>query len=190
MSPYRRRTLLLGCGFCLAIAVRVLVGGLEVARSVPAGLAFGICLLALCWAARCPVRVSRRAVLIGFGGGLFLCLPALSGALAGSALLGGHRPSGSFLGWALVVSFVAVAEELFLRGALYEAVSGWLGETAAILTGAVAFVGLHVPLYGWHVVPLDLAVGLWLGALRRWARTPVAPAVSHTLADLLGWWLR
>ena len=37
---------------------------------------------------------------------------------------------------------------------------------------------------------VGFAVGLWLGALRRWSRTPAAPAVSHTLADLLGWWLR
>ena len=190
MSPGRRATLLLGCGFGLAVAVRVLIGGREVARSGPAGLVFGACLLALCWAARGSVRASGRAALIGLGGGLFLCLPALFGALSGSALLGAHRPGGSFVGWALVVAFVAIAEELFLRGALYDAVTGWLGETAAILVGAVAFAGLHVPLYGWHVVPLDLAVGLWLGALRRWARTPAAPAVSHTLADLLGWWLR
>ena len=190
MTQGRRRTLLLGCGFGLAVAVRLVVGGREVARSVPAGLVFGACLLLLCWAAGICVRISRRPVLIGLGGGLFLCLPALFGALSGSALLGAHRPGGSFAGWALVVSFVAVAEELFLRGALYDAVTGWLGEAPAIVVGAVAFAGLHVPLYGWRVLPLDLAVGLWLGALRRWARTPTAPAVSHTLADLLGWWLR
>lgn len=186
----RLRTQLLGAGFALAVAVRVLVGGREVARSVPAGAAFAGGLLALCWAAGVQVRVSARAVLIGLGGGLFLCLPALFGALQGSAVLGGHRPGGSFAGWALVVTLVAVAEEVFLRGALYDAVAGWLGETAAILVAAVCFAGLHVPLYGWRVVPLDLAVGLWLGALRRWARTPAAPALSHTLADLLGWWLR
>lgn len=189
MSP-QRRSRLLGTGFGLAVTGRVLVGGREVARSVPAGVAFAVCLLALCGAAGTAVRPSARSVLIGLGGGVFLCLPALFGALQGSAVLGAHRPGGSFAGWAVVVSLVAVAEELFLRGALYDAVTGWLGETAAIVVAAVCFAGLHVPLYGWHVVPLDLAVGLWLGALRRWARTPVTPALGHTLADLLGWWLR
>ena len=34
---------------------------------------------------------------------------------------------------------------------------------------------MHVPLYGWHVVPLDLAVGLVLAGLRIWTRGLAAP---------------
>jgi hypothetical protein len=40
------------------------------------------------------------------------------------------------------------------------------------------------------VLPLDLAVGVCLGALRLYAGSATAPAVAHTLADLAGWWLR
>ena len=190
MTAARRAIPLLGFGFCVAVAGRVLIGGRDVAQSLPAGLVFAGCLFALSWSAGVVVRSSWRAWTLGVAGGLFLCLPAVFGALHGSALLGAHRPGGSFLIWAAVVSVVAVAEEVFLRGALYNAITGWRGESAAIVLCAVAFAGLHVPLYGWQVVPLDLAVGLWLGALRKASGTAVTPAISHTLADLLGWWLR
>jgi hypothetical protein len=44
--------------------------------------------------------------------------------------------------------------------------------------------------YGWAVVPLDIAVGVWLGTLRAVTGTVAAPAIAHSLADLAGWWLR
>jgi membrane protease YdiL (CAAX protease family) len=53
----------------------------------------------------------------------------------------------------------------------------------------VVFALMHVPLYGWHVVPLDLAVGLALGGLRVATRGVAAPAVAHAVADLATWWL-
>ena len=62
------------------------------------------------------------------------------------------------------------------------------GPHAAVVVAAIAFAGLHVPLYGWHVVPLDLAVGLLLGATRLLAGTWTAPAAAHIGADLAGWW--
>ena len=181
--------LLLG-GFLIALAGRVAIGRPDVAQSAPAGLIFAACLLALCLAAGLRLHLSVRAVAIGLAGSVLLCAPAVVGALHGSAVLGGHRPAGSFTAWALVVSVVAIAEELFLRGALHDALTKWRNEGVAIAVGAVAFAGLHVPLYGWAVVPLDLAVGLWLGALRKASGTPAAPALTHTLADLAGWWLR
>ncbi len=51
------------------------------------------------------------------------------------------------------------------------------------------FVLMHVPLYGWHVVPLDLGVGIWFAGLRLWSGGIVAPSISHALADLVTWWL-
>ena len=49
---------------------------------------------------------------------------------------------------------------------------------------------LHVPLYGWGSLPLDLAVGVFLGVLRALTGSLAAPAAAHVLADLAGWWLR
>jgi len=85
--------------------------------------------------------------------------------------------------------FVAGAEEAFLRGALFDAVQRRWNVHAAVVVAAVAFAALHVPLYGWHVLPLDLAVGLVLGAARLAAGTWTAPAIAHISADLAGWWL-
>jgi membrane protease YdiL (CAAX protease family) len=97
--------------------------------------------------------------------------------------------SGSYLSWTLLTIAVAGAEEAFLRGALFDAVHRWRGVDAAVLVAAAAFALLHVPLYGWHVLPLDLAVGLVLGAARVVAGTWTAPALAHIGADLAGWWL-
>ena len=181
------RTALLLVAFALSVGLRVLVGGRDVAQSLGAGLVFALCLLALAVAARTAVPVSRRAIVLGVAGALLVCLPVgLEQLLTFRPLHDAH----GFLTWALVVTVVATAEEVFLRGALYDAVVAWRGVPEAIAVGAVCFALLHVPLYGWHVLPLDLAVGVILGGLRQQSGTPAAPAVTHVGADLVGWFVR
>ena len=93
--------------------------------------------------------------------------------------------------WASVVTAVAVAEELLLRGALWDALDGWPGRPWLTLTvTSLAFALMHWPFYGGAALPLDLAVGLLLGSLRWLTGGWAGPAVAHTLADLAGWWLR
>jgi membrane protease YdiL (CAAX protease family) len=108
----------------------------------------------------------------------------------GHALHPGIRPGGSYLHWAVLVTVVAVAEEAFLRGTLWEAVRDLWGETPALLLTSVAFAALHLPLYGWGSAPLDFAVGLVLGVLREQTGGFAAPAVTHVVADLAAWFLR
>jgi membrane protease YdiL (CAAX protease family) len=103
---------------------------------------------------------------------------------------GAPLPLDALPGWAAVVTLVAVAEEALLRGALWAAVEERSGTARALLLTTVAFGLLHVPLYGWPALPLDLAVGLLLGGLQMAAGGWGAPAVAHTVADLAGWWLR
>ena len=62
-------------------------------------------------------------------------------------------------------------------------------EPASLLSSYLAFALLHVPLYGWHVVPLDLGVGLAFAGLRLTTRGIAAPAAAHAIADLATWWL-
>ena len=176
---------LLLVGFAGAVAARLAVGGPGPARSPVAGLLFAGLLLAMAFAVGTRVPLSPRAVALGVAGAALLCAPvaALRGGLAV------HDTTG-FVSWAVVVAVVASAEEVFLRGALYDAVASAVDERAAIVVGALAFAALHVPLYGWHVVLLDLVVGLVLGELRRTSGTPGAPAVAHVCADLAGWFLR
>jgi membrane protease YdiL (CAAX protease family) len=184
------RAALLVCGFAAAVLARLVlarlvVGGPGPARSPGAGLLFAALLLAMAVAARTHVPVSRRALLVGLAGGALLCVPVVLMRIG----LPLHDGTG-FLRWAVVVSVVATAEEVFLRGTLYDAVREVTGDGTAVVIGAVAFAALHVPLYGWHVVPLDLAVGLVLGELRRSTGTAAAPAAAHVSADLAAWFLR
>ena len=173
--------LLLGLG--AAVAVRVAVAGVEGPGSIRAGLVFAVVLAAVAVLARARVEVSARAVLIGAAGAVAIALPAV--AVRGIADV---HPAGQFLAWGAATTLVATSEEAVLRGALFDAVSRWSGSDAAVVVAAVAFALLHVPLYGWHVVPLDFAVGLLLGALRLLTGGWLAPAVAHVGADLIGWW--
>ena len=177
--------LLLVAGFGIAVAARVAVGGPGPGRSPAAGLLFAGLLLAMAVAGRTRIPLSARAIGWGLAGAVLLCAPVAIGQIG----LPLHDTTG-FAPWAVVVVVVAVAEEVFLRGTLYDAVRDAVDERAAIVVGALAFAALHVPLYGWHVVPLDLVVGLVLGELRRTSGTPAAPAVTHVGADLAAWFLR
>jgi len=177
----------LAAGFAVSVGLRLALGGIGAARSPWGGLVFAGCLVALSAVAFPRVKVSRRIVGWGLLGAAVLCAPTVI-VRAGAAQA--HRPQGNFFIWALVVAVVALAEELFLRGTLFDAVSQWRGQTAAVVVGAVAFAALHVPLYGLGAVPLDLAAGVWLGAVRAAGGSVVSPALAHILADWAGWWLR
>lgn len=177
-------TLLL-VGFTAAVALRVALGGAAVARSAPAGLVFAVALLVLAAAAGRPrLRLTVGTGLLGAATAGLLCLPVL--LTRGAA----EPPPDGWAAWAAVVAVVAAAEEALLRGTLYEQVAARRGAGAAVLVGAVAFALLHVPLYGWTAVPLDLVVGLLLGELRRGTGGWGPPAVAHVLADWAAWWLR
>jgi membrane protease YdiL (CAAX protease family) len=178
---------LLLIAFVVAVGLRVVLGRSDVAADVPAALVFAVALLVVALAAGTRVPVSRRAVVLGLAGLALVCAPvALQHVLTAKPVYGTQ----GFAGWAAAVVVVATAEEIFLRGALYDATERVWGAAAAIGLGAVCFALLHVPLYGWHVLPLDLAVGIVLGGLRQGAGTAAAPAITHVGADFVGWFLR
>jgi membrane protease YdiL (CAAX protease family) len=114
----------------------------------------------------------RRAVLLG-------TLPFL-------AFAAWARPLPARGGVLVAVTGVvaAVAEEVFFRRLVY----GWLerwGAAVAVGVAALLFALVHVPVYGWGVLPIDLAAGLVFG-WQRWASgTWTAPAVAHAVANLL-----
>ena len=169
------------------------VGG--VAPGLTVGLLFGAALLLLAALGGRPAIEPNlpAATAIGVAGGIVLVAIALMARLSlGSAPV----PSGLFAGpaslfvpWVAITLVVATAEELVLRGALFRAIEASGGLVAAILLTTLAFALMHVPLYGWHVVPLDLGVGLWLAGLRLLSGGVIAPAVAHAIADLATWWL-
>ena len=186
-TPQVPRLGILLVAFAGAVAVRVAVAGPAGAASIRAGLIFAVLLLAA-GAKLCPApRVDVRNVAIGLAGMAVLLVPVAISYGAGSLSLA--TDGTSYAGWAAATAVVATAEEAFLRGALFGALQRWRGNDVAVVGAAVAFAALHVPLYGWRAVPLDLAVGLALGTLRLLSGSWTAPAVAHVGADLLGWWL-
>ena len=156
------------------------------------GALFGLALgsVAVARAGR-PTLPGPRSVVIGIAVGLGLALITLAASsvsgIGAGTLLG--RPAAPFVPWAAITIVVATAEEAILRGRLFDAIRRAGGLAPAMLVTTVAFALMHVPLYGWHVVPLDLAVGLALGGLRLATGGIAAPAAAHAVADLATWWL-
>jgi membrane protease YdiL (CAAX protease family) len=180
------RVVLVIAGVAAALLLRVAVAGPALSASQPAGAGFAAALLAVGVAAGWrPAPPRWRGALLGVAGA--------AGLLAGPLLRGGlqARAPWSLLLWAWVpvVVAVGVAEEVALRGVLYSAVREAGGDVAAIGVAALAFGLLHVPLYGWGALPLDLAVGVWLGVLRMVSGGVLAPATAHVLADLATAWV-
>ncbi len=133
-----------------------------------------------------PARERASSIPIGLLGGAVLVGLAVathSGAQPSLA------PPVAFAPWALITVLVASAEELAVRGALFHALARSVDVLPAALLTSIVFALMHVPLYGWHVVPLDLGVGLWLVGLRLWTGGILAPAIAHVAADLATWWL-
>ena len=92
--------------------------------------------------------------------------------------------------WGLAVAvslnaLAAVAEEAFFRRYLYGLLVERHGPAVAVTVTAAAFALVHVTVWGWWVLPLDLAAGLVLSwqraATGRWS----VPAATHVLANTL-----
>ena len=188
--------IVLGLGAIVAVrtvAVRTGLDGLQV------GAAFGGGLALLALAGRLPSPgISRHmgtpivgSAAFGVVVGLGLVAIAVAGPALGGVVTvpGVGRPAAPFVPWALVTLVVASMEEAVLRGALFDRLERVAGVAPAILLTTFAFALMHVPLYGWHVVPLDLAVGLVLAGLRISTRGLAAPIAAHAVADLATWWL-
>ncbi len=156
------------------------------------GALFGAGLLTIGVAAgwrpsRVGPRQAARFVALGLAGGLVLAATALVGPHpVWSAELAAGFPIGP---WAAATILVASAEEIVLRGSLFDRLASTLGIGAVVVATSLAFALIHVPVYGWSAVPLDLGVGLVLGGLRLASGGIVAPAVAHTVADLAVLWL-
>ena len=94
------------------------------------------------------------------------------------------RPNGLALAVALN-ALAAVAEEAFFRRYLYGLVVERHGTAVAVIVTAGAFALVHVTVWGWWVLPLDLAAGLVLSwqraATGRWS----VPAATHVVANTL-----
>ena len=175
-------------GLAAAALARAAINGSGATSAFLAGSGFGFALLWLAlgggWR---PTLPRPGSLVIGLLGGILLVgVPLVAGP--STRALTGMRPE-PFVAWLVVTILVVCGEEVLLRGALIEAVQQASGPVAAVLVSSVAFALMHVPLYGWGVVPIDLAAGACLAGLRYLTGGVAAPAVAHLLADLATWWL-
>lgn len=191
LGAYRRATPYVGlAGLAAAVALRVELAGSAGARSELAAVWFAAALgfvALVTQQSNVPSARISRGLLAGLAGAAVLCIPA---AIRHVSLGGVVAATDGYPRWAAFVVVVAVAEEALLRGSLFRAIEQRAGVAVAIGVTSLAFGLLHAPVYGWGVVPLDVAVGVWLGTLRAVTGTVAAPAVAHAVADLAGWWLR
>ncbi len=155
---------------------------------MPAGVVFAVALLSLAagagWRAGRP---SLAAVGIGVAGGGVLVAAWLTSRTGVPVDLAPLNPAIAL--WTPVVALIAIAEEVVLRGVLFNAVRTCGGDGWALALTTILFAAMHLPLYGVGALPLDLAVGLLLGGLRIVSGGVLAPAIAHVIADLAGGWL-
>jgi membrane protease YdiL (CAAX protease family) len=108
-----------------------------------------------------------------------------SAAVAAATLVAGPAPKPPLAASLVALNVgAAVAEEAFFRGALYARLAP-RGVAVAVVGSAVAFALIHLPLYGWALLPVDLGAGLVL-SWQRWASgTWTVPAATHAFANVL-----
>jgi membrane protease YdiL (CAAX protease family) len=105
------------------------------------------------------------------------------GFAAGRFLIGGYAPA-RLTSYALAVNVLAaVAEEVWFRRLCYGLLES-AGTAFAIAGSSVLFAAVHVSMYGWSILPLDLAAGALLGWQRAATGSWHAPALTHALANV------
>jgi len=121
-------------------------------------------------------RANLPNLAVAFGVGLV--------AFVFGRLVVGGRPSPWVADALALDALAAVAEEAFFRRFVYDALLP-AGEVAAGVGAAVLFALVHVPVYGWWVVPLDLAAGLVLSWQRAATGSWGVPAATHVAANVI-----
>ena len=139
----------------------VFVGLLAMSLGWPAGRATG------------PPGVALPVLAVGLGA-----------FLIGRVLVAGSPPASATALAVGLNTLAAVAEEAFFRRLVYGVLLAG-GPAAALVGSAVLFAAVHVTVYGFWVLPLDLAAGLIFGWQRQATGSWRVPAVTHVVANLL-----
>jgi hypothetical protein len=129
-----------------------------------------------------PLRNHAPAVRSSRGFAVVTLLGVI-GFAAGRFLIGGYAPA-RLTSYALAVNVLAaVAEEVWFRRLCYGLLES-AGTAFAIAGSSMLFAAVHVSMYGWSVLPLDLAAGALLGWQRAATGSWHAPALTHALANV------
>jgi len=102
----------------------------------------------------------------------------------GRVIVGGIAPAHFALPIVLANSLAAIAEEAWFRRLCYGLLAP-AGPFVAVTGTTVLFAAVHVAIYGWWIVPLDLAAGALFGWQRAVSGSWTVSAATHVIANLL-----
>lgn len=177
----RRATLVAG-------AITVLGCGLLAARpALVAVTPFPVAMLVLLFSALLVLGAFLPLPAAAHAGAWSTTQVVIVGVLAfgiGRLLVGGHPPTAATGFLVATNTLAAVAEEAWFRRWCFGLLAP-AGTVTAVAGSTVLFAAVHVSIYGYWVLPLDLAAGLLLGWQRATTGSWSAPAITHVVANVL-----
>ena len=178
-----RAAVLVVAAGCAALTARPLL--FEVASGRPAAVVTMLFLSLLAVSLRWPTAAAGTVTTTSLRAALPVLAIGIGAFAVGRALLAGSPPPAPATAFVVVLNtLAAVAEEAFFRRLVYGALLG-AGPVAAVVGSAVLFAAVHVTVYGFWVLPLDLAAGLLFGWQRQVTGSWAVPAVTHAAANVL-----
>jgi len=125
----------------------------------------------------------------GIGRGLILAAFVLAVTVTFSLLL--QLPvslvplSSALLSPVLFHLAVALGEELWFRGLIFQGIYNWRGPVVAVVGSALLFGLLHMPLQGWQGISFSLSMGLPFAIIRLKTNNINGLILSHWLINLI-----
>ena len=178
-----RAAVLVVAAGCAALTARPLL--LEVVGGRPAAVVTVLFLSLLAVSLLWPAAGSGADTVTSFRVALPVLAVGIGAFAVGRALLAGSPPPAPATAFVVALNtLAAVAEEAFFRRLVYGALLA-AGPVAAVVGSAVLFAAVHVTVYGFWVLPLDLAAGLLFGWQRQATGSWAVPAVTHAAANVL-----
>jgi membrane protease YdiL (CAAX protease family) len=80
---------------------------------------------------------------------------------------------------------VALGEEIWFRGLMFQGFFQWKGPVTAVVCSVLVFGLFHVPLQGWYGVALALSMGLPFAVVRLRTNNIIGLIFVHWLIDLV-----
>ena len=178
-----RAAVIVAAGGCAALTARPLL--LDVVGGRPATVVTVLFLSLLTVSLLWPAAIAGADTTTSFRAALPVLAIGIGAFAIGRALVAGSPPPAPATAFVVALNtLAAVAEEAFFRRLVYGALLA-AGPVAAVAGSAVLFAAVHVTVYGFWVLPLDLAAGLLFGWQRHATGSWVVPAVTHAAANVL-----
>lgn len=178
-----RAAVIVAAGGCAALTARPLL--LDIVGGRPATVVTVLFLSLLTVSLLWPAAIAGADTTTSFRAALPVLAIGIGAFAIGRALVAGSPPPAPATAFVVALNtLAAVAEEAFFRRLVYGALLA-AGPVAAVAGSAVLFAAVHVTVYGFWVLPLDLAAGLLFGWQRHATGSWVVPAVTHAAANVL-----